>query len=515
MVFVQGSFPGPVACRLAGRLFHVAFASSLALAVTAAQADSSRAARDLRLTRAYYQHLVATPPRLAELELLMTMLPKGGDLHHHYTGAIYGETYLDWVGRQGFCVHRGTLRIETQPPPPPAEPGNECLGAEDVRKDPAVYRGLLMRWSDKDYGNHFHDQPPPDQQFFDTFGYFGPAAGYSPREGLLMLRQRAKDENVQYLETMLRSPPPVEIPPAGALLDALPPESPPATVDATLAPLYEQLDQDESVRGTVRTYRDQLAGWAQGLDDDGFTLRLQTYVSRNSPPAQVFAGLYMAFRAAEDNPLVVGVNIVGPENGPVAMRDYALHMRMFHFLRQRFPATRCAMHAGELVEGMVPPEGLRNHIALAVNEAGAQRIGHGIDVVHEADAVGLLAQMKRRDVAVEINLSSNDFILGVSGDAHPVTVYRRHGVPIVISTDDAGVSRSSLSHEYLLFASRYRPSYDELKRVVHDSLRHAFLSPAEKAGQLRELDRRFARFEGAVAAMPASARASSRPGATN
>jgi adenosine deaminase/adenosine deaminase CECR1 len=488
----------------------MACALGLALVVpcaTAAAAPASpKAARDLQATRAYYQRLVAAPPRLAELELLMEMLPKGGDLHHHYTGAIYAETYLDWVGRQGFCVYRATLRIETQPPAAPGTPGNECLGADAVRQDAAVYRALLTRWSDKDFDNHSHDQPPPDQQFFDTFGYFGPAAGYAPRQGLEMLKQRAKDENVQYLETMLRGAPVATIPPAGAALDALPPDADAATVDAALAPAYDQLDHDAATRQAVQAYRDQLSETVQGIDDAGFTLRLQTYVSRNNKPSVVFAGLYAAFHAAQDNPLVVGVNIVGPENGVVAMRDYALHMRMFRFLKQRLPATRLALHAGELAMGMVPPEGLRSHIAQAVNVAGAARIGHGIDVVHETDALGLLDEMRRRDVAVEINLTSNDFILGVSGDAHPVTVYLRHGVPIVISTDDAGVSRSSMAHEYLLFASRYRPTYDALKRVVRSSLEHAFLPPAQKAAQLRELDRRFARFEAAVAAMPASAR---------
>jgi adenosine deaminase/adenosine deaminase CECR1 len=510
MAFDAASFarpPGDPMARLPARLsLPLACALAASLAAVSAPASAAGAARDLQATRAYYQRLVAAPPRLAELELLMTMLPKGGDLHHHYTGAIYAETYLDWVGRQGFCVYRATLRIETQPPATAGTPGNECLGADAVRQDAAVYRGLLQRWSDKDFDNHSHDQPPPDQQFFDTFGYFGPAAGFSPRTGLALLKQRAKDENVQYLETMLRGAPAVPVPPAGAALDALAPDADAGAVDAVLATAFGQMEADATIGPAISAYRDQLADAVQGIDDATFTLRLQTYVSRNNKPSQVFAGLYAAFRTAHDNPLVVGVNIVGPENGIVAMRDYALHMRMFHFLAQRFPATRLALHAGELVLGMVPPEGLRNHIAQAVRVAGASRIGHGIDVVHETDALGLMAEMRRRDIAVEINLTSNDFILGVSGASHPVTVYLQHGVPIVISTDDAGVSRSSLSHEYLLFVSRYRPGYDELKRVVRSSLAHAFLPDAEKAAQLRELDRRFAAFEAAVAGMATAAR---------
>ena len=52
--------------------------------------------RRIFATRLYYQQLLApNSNRGAELNMLMTMMPKGGDIHHHYTGALYAETYLD------------------------------------------------------------------------------------------------------------------------------------------------------------------------------------------------------------------------------------------------------------------------------------------------------------------------------------------------------------------------------------------------------------------------------------
>lgn len=483
-------------------------AAALFGAAATAQADERRAQqrRDYQATRAYYAGLIAGTPQLAELTLFTTRLPKGGDIHHHYTGALYVETYLDWVDKQGFCIYRATLRVETKPPA--GEPGKDCLTAAAVRADNALYRNVLKRWSDKDFDNHYHEQPAPDQQFFDTFGYFGPAAGYKPNEGLQLLRLRAKAENLQYLETMLGGAPtldkpaPGEAPPAAvSRLDALAPDAGDAAIDAALGELATYLDQDARTQQKLAAYKSDLAGYAQGIDDADFTLRLQTYTSRNNPPSTVFSGLYTGFAAAQGNPLIVGVNIVGPENGVVAMRDYGLHMRMFRFLKRRWPDTHLSLHAGELALGMVPPEGLQSHIRDAVEIAGAERIGHGIDVVHEADAAGLLQLLKQRNVAIEVNLSSNAFILGIAREAHPLTVYRRHGVPMVISTDDAGVSRNNLSGEYLLFASRYKPSYDALKQVVYASIRHAFLSPADRAEQLRRLDARFVRFEAEIAAM--------------
>jgi len=74
----------------------------------------------------------------------------------------------------------------------------------------------------------------------------------------------------------------------------------------------------------------------------------------------------------------------------------------------------------------------------------------------------------------------------------------------VISTDDAGVTRHTLAQEYVLFASRYRPDYAEIKKVSYNSLRYAFLPDAEKKRLTAQLDARYAAFEAAVAAMPDS-----------
>lgn len=472
---------------------------------------NARAARD------YYARLIAAPaPDLAELTLLMTLMPKGGDLHHHYSGAIYAEDYIAWLKLANYCVYRADnaeagaakYRIERRPRDQlPAAAAALCLDADAIRdaNNDDFYRGLLSRWSDKDYANHSHEQSPPDTHFFNTFPYFGPISSYNYNLALRGLKARAVAENVQYIETMLKSAPSrkeVYGTAAGQRVDALAPDADQVNVDAALAPLYQALAADEHTRRDVADYLDSLDQAAAGIDDDSFRLRFQSYVSRNSPPAQVFAGLYASFAAAaasgKSGGKLVAVNFVGPENGNVAMRDYTLHMRMFHFLREKFPGVRVDLHAGELTLGMVPPEGLQHHIREAAEIAGAQRIGHGVDIVYERDAPGLLRILRAKNIALEINLSSNAFILGVEGAAHPVQVYRRHGVPFVISTDDAGVSRDNLAQQYLLYVSRYKPGYEELKRTVYNSVRYAFLTEAEKAEEIKKLDARFAVFEAKV-----------------
>lgn len=461
------------------------------------------------VTACHYQRLLSTQPLpQSELALFSRMLPKGGDLHHHYSGSVYAETYLDWLKTAGYCVYQTDIpakgayqyRIETQPERLSAAERPLCLDADAIQSNEAFRVALLMTWSNRDYGNHIHQQKSPDRQFFDTFGYFGPVSDQNYRAGLLQLKQRAADENQGYLETMLTSSPRPKTNLQG-LLETQGTELP--ETGFTLA--LQALRADRSTQQAITDYVQQLQSVAAGLDDAQFRLRFQTYVSRNAAPEAVFAQIYTAFAAADQSSLIVGVNMVGPENGVIALRDYSLHMRMLGFMRQHFPKVPVALHAGELVLGLVPPESLRSHIREAVEVAGAQRIGHGIDIAEERNASELLQQLRAKNIAVEINLTSNAFILGVKDEAHPLRLYARYGVPFVISSDDMGVSRVSLSEEYLLYISRYQPSYSQLRETVFNSIRYAFLNEAEKSDELSRLERRFADFEAQIQRLEAQA----------
>jgi adenosine deaminase len=200
-----------------------------------------------------------------------------------------------------------------------------------------------------------------------------------------------------------------------------------------------------------------------------------------------------------------------------------------------YPKVHVSLHAGELAPGLVPYEGLCCHIRLAVEQAGAERIGHGVDVMYEDHPHDLMKEMARKHVMVEICLTSNDVILGIAGNDHPFPLYRQFGVPVALSTDDEGVSRIDLTHEYVRAVQTYGLSYKDLKQMVRTGLEHsflpgpslwrapdgfgraaaacskdllgnekptsacsAFLKSSEKAAQQWELERRFREFEGAL-----------------
>jgi len=282
---------------------------------------------------------------------------------------------------------------------------------------------------------------------------------------------------------------------------------------------------------TLRRQRER-CGQADAYSACRVEIRYLCKVLRGFPRQQVFAQTVLCFETAAADPRFGGINFVMPEDGYISMSDYALHMRMIAFLRKLYPTIHLTLHAGELAPGLVTYEGLCCHIRMAVEVAKAERIGHGVDIMYENHPHELLKEMARGHVMVEISLTSNDVILGVSGKEHPFPLYRQFGVPVALATDDEGVSRIDLTHEYVRAVQTYGLSYRDLKQMVRTSLEHIFLSgeslwrapdnftrtvspcakdslgtekpssacssflkSSEKAAQQWELERRFRQFE--------------------
>jgi adenosine deaminase len=181
------------------------------------------------------------------------------------------------------------------------------------------------------------------------------------------------------------------------------------------------------------------------------------------------------FELAQADSRNVGLNMVQPEEGELSLRDYRLHMRMLEYLRGAYPRGHITLHAGELVPGLIKPEELNYHIREAVEVGQAERVGQAVDLVHEDNWPQLPDTMRRRHIMVESPLTSNDQILGVSGPEHPFPTYRAAGVPITLATDDEGISRIDLPHEYQRAVTSYDLSYRDLKTLSRTALDHAFL----------------------------------------
>lgn len=458
----------------------VAFGAALALALTV---SAPVAAKDVALVdpsgekdaAALFDRLADSPARL---RVFLQAMPKGGDLHNHLSGTVYAEDYLAWAAADGYCATAATATLSPPPCKGPAEPVRG-LGAADPVKYGTLVDGLSTRSHGAGVGR---DERTGHDQFFATFGKFGAVSGRRSGESLAAMRTLAAGDHVSYVE-LIHNPDPLNALAFQATGD-LTPEGFEAAYQATRPLLADFLARARADMDAAEALSDDRLGCRTTDPQPGCAVSVlyQGYGLRALPPAQVFRGLMLCFALAQADPRFVGVNIVAPEDYPVAVGDYDLHMAMIRFLAGKFPGVKRSLHAGELTLGLVPPTALRDHIRKAIDVAGARRIGHGVDIAYEDDAPGLLAQMARDRVAVEINLTSNDVILGVKGREHPLALYRAAGVPFVLSTDDEGVSRSDMTNEYRRAALEQGLRYPDLKAAARASLEYAFL-PGESLWQ--------------------------------
>src|SRR5215212_2455235 len=170
--------------------------------------------------------------------------------------------------------------------------------------------------------------------------------------------------------------------------------------DAVVSAARKRLDEAEtSQRQLLQCDSDHADGGCR------ITVRYLQQVLRAGVPQAVFADLLAGFEIAAADPRVVGVNLVQPEDDPRAVQDFRLQMSMLDFLHAQYPAVKITLHAGELTEGLVPPETLRFHIRESVRMGHALRIGHGTSVMYEDDPLALLRELASNHVMIEVALS--------------------------------------------------------------------------------------------------------------
>ncbi len=415
-----------------------------------------------------------------ELAAFLTAVPKGGDLHNHLSGAVYAETYLGWGMMSGYCINNTSFAAVAS-----GQCGNAGISA--IPTSGTFFDQIVRAWSMKDFvasaAESGHDH------FFATFGKYGLIAGNRRDDSIADIAARAASENQLYIETMFN---------LGTNVGGLSASIWSGTLTAADLPtLYSQLMANAAftteLGQDVTAVTNAATRWRTALNCAGatpppacgVTVRFVAQISRTGGNDQIFGQLVSAFEMASRTNFLVGANLSSPEDDTASLRNYDLHMAMLDFLHQRYKVMattpsplHITLHAGELTPAYVPagfPNATTYHVRAAVEIAHAERIGHGLDVLMETDSTGLLTTMKNRNVLVEICLSSNDQILEVRGNAHPLAAYMAAGVPVALATDDQGVSRSSIAGEMLRAAKDQGLSYRQLKTMARNSLEHAFL----------------------------------------
>ncbi|MFI6684188.1 adenosine deaminase [Streptomyces sp. NPDC050485] len=459
-----------------------------ALPAVAAAPDRGGSGSEQAQVQAYLARIAGSP---SELRRFLAELPKGGDLHHHLGGAVRAESLIGYAARDRKCIDAATHVVV--PGPQPCGAGQRP--AQDALPPGPFRRQIIEAWSMRGFVLPPDGDPQPGHDhFFATFGKFEEAETGHDADMLAEVTQAAAREHSSYLETLVT-------PEEGALnqlVDRIHPKDP---VPSGLAEFHATLTADPRFQAlvrraaaendrSVRDYRELL-----GCDNQPappacrVAVRFDYQVLRAQDPRHVFAEQILGFELARQRlGGVVGVNMVQPEDDPVALRDYTLHMKMTGYLKSRSPSVRVSLHAGELAEGLngVGGRDLSFHINEAVGIAGADRIGHGVDLSHETDPEALGARMRRQHVLVEAPLISNAQILRVHGDRHPLRTYLDAGVPVALATDDPGVSRTDLTAVFQQAVTDQGVTVSRLRTMARASLDHAFI---EGRGLWKEQDR--------------------------
>ncbi len=452
-------------------------------------------------TARYFDSVRHDPPRLLSF---LYQMPKGGDLHNHLSGAVYAETFIQFAVADKLCFDRTKgklIRSDQQP----CDPSQGRPSAQHAYKDGVLFGDMVDAFSMRDFHPHCdfvgdavtfstrcesgHDH------FFATFGNFGAVVYGRTPEMIAEVVRRAAAQNESYLELMFGLD-------EGAATNAI--NMVVAQWDKEdveqIANVARSLGNDAAFQSGIQAGLDNLRkvhdGWQSLLHCTDQThrepgcdvkVRYLYQVPRAIDLKQVVARIVIGFAMSEadskqaagqssKDQLVLGLNLVQPEDAYVAIHDFDKQMLVLNRLRGVYPDVHLTLHAGELTAGLVPPEYLRDHINKSVTVAGAERIGHGVDIAYEDDHEKLLSAMATKKVLVEICLTSNDVILNVRGADHPLKFYRDHKVPVAFATDDEGVSRSDLTHEYLRAVQTYDfLGYKDLKNMARASLEHSFL----------------------------------------
>src|ERR1700730_12963783 len=373
--------------------------------LAAAQSSEQRPARSLESVR-------KQPPWLLAF---VRELPKGGDLHNHLDGAIYAEDLVDFAASGGLCVDRTSSRLIAPPCDScenyTAKPAARCSYGDHVLYNQMIDAWSMRNWKPGDESGHDH--------FFAAFEKFGLPSHPHVAEEIAASTNRAGMDHLQYVEFMHTAD-------GGAAKQLAEKVEWRVEWNRDFAKMREALLnaglKDVAAETSKRLAADDAkakeileCGTADAAPGCDGTVRYLYQVLRGLPHEIVFAQILLGFELASSDPRFVGLNLVMPEDWYVPIHDFNEHMAMLDYLHGVYPKVHISLHAGEIAMGLVPPEDLTFHIRDSIERSHAQRIGHGVDVILEKDPIGLMKEMAARNVLVEINLTSNDQILGVSG----------------------------------------------------------------------------------------------------
>jgi len=392
-----------------------------------------------------------------KLEPFLEHLPKGADLHCHVSGAVSTEILIKLAASNPYCIDADFNLTMMQ--------HNHCSTGEPTVvffQEEKHRQQALKAWSIEQFAAN--DNEDKKTHFFNSFAKFEILVKQHQPEIIANVVQVAHEQNIQYLELML------------SLLED--------------KPNYTQLKMSDDIKLSqiktvlaypkVRKFVSKNIVYFKNLKSkvkeitplsaQDVVLAWILEIKRNQPFDQFCLDAIQAFEIANQVSDIAAINLVQPEYAEYSTQDYVKQMQWLKVLKTHYPQIKLVLHAGEM------PKDIKNaHIKQAMLIAKPLRIGHGTDIENEVGYLSTLKLMRKKHIAVEVNLTSNDDVFGVKGSHHPLHLFMMSKVPVVLSSDDPGISRNKLSHEYWRAAHEHEFSLQQLLQVDRNSLSYSLL----------------------------------------
>ena len=208
---------------------------------------------------------------------------------------------------------------------------------------------------------------------------------------------------------------------------------------------------------------------ASAAEEFGIQVRLIASVNRHESPELAEQVAWLAAAHIDDG--IVGMDLAGNEAEFSAMPFAGI------FNEAKQAGLHLTIHAGEW--------GGADNVREAVEQVGAERIGHGVRVMEDENAVALT---RERGTTFEVCVTSNyqSGVVPALSD-HPFPRMLQAGLDVTLNTDDPSVSRIDLSHEFKLAHQDLGMPLDVLKERVLEATQAAFLPEDEKARLVKKL----------------------------
>jgi adenosine deaminase len=161
---------------------------------------------------------------------------------------------------------------------------------------------------------------------------------------------------------------------------------------------------------------------------------------------------------------IVGLDLAGREG------DFPAAPFATLFAEVKREGLRVTVHAGE----WAGPQGVRQ----AVEVMGADRVGHGVQVLGDAEVVALA---KERRLVFEVCLTSNlqsGVVRAIA--SHPLPQMIEAGLRVTVNSDDPGISQITLGGEYALAVRDLGLSRQTLHGLILTAAQASFLPAREK-----------------------------------